>query len=68
MTLHLTTTELVGALTAEVDATDDGSGLGVTLAIEARGMLASLFFPAISRAIGSGLPRQVDAFVATLDD
>lgn len=68
MTLHLTTKELVGALTAEVAETAGGSDLGVTLAIEARGMLASLFFPAISQAIGSGLSRQVDDFVSALDD
>ena len=66
MTLHLTTVELVGALTAEVGQDGAASRLGVTLAIESRGMLASLFFPAISRAVGSGLPEQVDDFAASL--
>ena len=68
MTLHLATRELVGALTAEVRDHNPGSYLDVTLAIESRGMLASLFFPAISQAVGSGLPRQVDEFTASLGD
>jgi len=67
MKLNLATRELVGALFADITAQSDGSQLRVTLAIEARGMLASLFFPAISQAVGSGLSTQVDAFVSSLE-
>lgn len=68
MVLQLSTKELLGALTARITAHEAGSQLVVTLAVEPRGMLASLFFPAISQAVGSGLSGQVEEFVRSLED
>ncbi len=39
----------------------------VTLEVESVGMFASMFFPVIANAIGSGLPHTVDAFAAGFD-
>jgi len=59
--------EMRGVTTVQL--TDDGPGtrVTVTLEVESVGMFASMFFPVIANAIGSGLPHTVDAFAAGFD-
>lgn len=67
MRLALATRELLGSLTAELIPNGNASALDVTLEIESRGLMASLFFPAISHAVGDNLGAQVDDFAASLE-
>jgi carbon monoxide dehydrogenase subunit G len=45
---------------------DAGTRLTVTLTVESKGMLASMFFPSIAGAVGRGLPGAVEEFAASL--
>lgn len=65
MKLHLDSSELSGALIADIDD-DDPSTLAVTLEVVSKGSLAAMFFPIIAEAIGRGLPQQVEEFAAAL--
>ncbi len=67
MRLVLDAKEMAGELTTDISA--NGAGMAritVTLQIESRGMLSTLFFPVVSEAVGNGLPRQVEQFAASL--
>lgn len=58
--LVLDTSEMAGTIT--VDLSDGNPGatvVAVTLELRSKGLLASLFFPVVSRAIGDGFPDQV---------
>lgn len=66
MKLNLTSSELTGALIADIEA-GDSPALIVTLEVASKGALASMFFPVIAEAIGRGLPRQVEEFAAGLN-
>ncbi len=69
MRLALDAREMVGELTTDISANGDGATrITVTLAVESRGMLSTLFFPVVSEAVGNGLPRQVEAFAASLEE
>jgi len=65
MKLHLDSTELTGALIADIDEEDPS--LVVTLEVASKGPLATMFFPIIAEAIGRGLPQQVEEFAAGLN-
>ena len=68
MSLDLDAREMAGQLIAEISS--NGSGgcqITVTLDIESRGMLSTLFFPVVSEAVKNGLPRQVEQFAAGLE-
>lgn len=67
MVMSLDATEIVGTLTTELQPDGRGTMLTVVLSVEAKGMLATLFFGVISEALGRGLPGQVDGFAAGLD-
>ena len=66
MKLHLDSSELTGALIADID--EDQPALAVTLEVSSKGPMASMFFPIIAEAIGRGLPQQVEQFAASLND
>jgi hypothetical protein len=67
--LALDAKEMVGELTTDISANGDGAArISVTLAVESRGMLSTLFFPVVSEAVGNGLPKQVEAFAASLEE
>ena len=58
--LLLDTSEITG--TISVDLVDDrrgGTSVDVTVELRAKGLLSSMFFPVVSRAVGNGLPEQV---------
>lgn len=63
----LDTSEMAGTITAELSAGNPG-GTEAVVAIEIRskGLLSSMFFPAIKNAIGSGFPDQVANMGATI--
>lgn len=67
MAWNIENSEVRGVTTVQL--TDDGPGtrVTVTLEVESVGMFASMFFPVIANAIGSGLPHTVDAFAASFD-
>ncbi|NND02776.1 MAG: SRPBCC family protein [Acidimicrobiia bacterium] len=65
MKFHLDSSELSGALIADID--DDAAILMVTLEVASKGAMASMFFPIIAEAIGRGLPQQVEEFASTLN-
>ncbi len=63
MRLDLDATEVVGTLTTRLAQNgDDATHLEVTLEVESRGTLSTLFFPVVSQAVGNGLPAQVNRF------
>jgi hypothetical protein len=68
MHLDLDAGEIAGSLTADLAAVPggDGTAVTVTLVVTSRGMLSTLFFPVVTEAVSSGLPRQVDEFAAAL--
>lgn len=66
MKLHLESSELSGALIADIDENADAI-LMVTLEVVSKGAMASMFFPIIAEAIGRGLPQQVEEFAASLN-
>jgi carbon monoxide dehydrogenase subunit G len=66
MRLSLDAGEVSGELVAELDPAAAGStSVHSTLVVGSRGMLSTMFVPAISQAVGNGLPDQVDAFAST---
>lgn len=67
MTLNVENAEIRGAI--RIDLSDDGEGtfIHVTLDVESAGMLSAMFFPAIARSIGDGLPGAIDKFAASFD-
>ena len=67
MYLDLDAGEIAGSLTADLVAVaGGGTAVTVTLVVTSRGMLSTLFFPVVTEAVSSGLPRQVDEFAASL--
>ena len=67
MRLSLDAGEVSGELVAELEpATAGSTTVRITLVVVSRGMLSTMFFPAISQAVGNGLPDQVEAFAASI--
>jgi carbon monoxide dehydrogenase subunit G len=65
--LELDTSEMTGTITVDITgANPTGSDVAVTVELRSKGLLSSLFFPIVSKAIGDALPEQVDAVVADL--
>jgi len=67
--LLLDTSEMSGEINVDLSAGNPG-GTNAVVAIELRskGLLSSMFFPAIKNAVGSGFPDQVTAMGAKLAD
>jgi carbon monoxide dehydrogenase subunit G len=65
--LVLDTSEMAGAITIELtDGDPRGTIVDVGLELRSKGLLSSMFFPLVSRAVGDGLPDQVDDLAAQL--
>ena len=65
--LVLDTSEMAGTIT--VDLTNGGKGaceVGIAVELRSKGFLSSMFFPMVSRAVGDGLPEQVEAMATRL--
>ena len=58
--LLLDTSEMAGTITADLSpGNPGGTDAVVEIEIRSKGLLSSMFFPAIKNAIGSGFPGQV---------
>ncbi|MGB9358546.1 MAG: SRPBCC family protein [Acidimicrobiia bacterium] len=65
--LMLDTSEMSGTITAELSpANPGGTEAVVAIELKSKGLLSSMFFPAIKNAIGSGFPGQVSDMGARL--
>jgi len=61
MVVTVDTAEIEGTITTELQPSNPhGTDMTVSLRIRARGILSTLFLPIVSKAIGSGFPRQID--------
>jgi hypothetical protein len=69
MQLALDSGELSGHLTASLTgAGEDRSTIEVTMDIETRGLMGTLFFSAISAAVATGLRGHLENFAARMND
>ncbi len=67
--LDLDAGEMAGTITTDLtDGNPGGTNIVVSIKIRSKGMLSSMFFPAIKSAIGSGFPQQVQDMVALIAD
>ena len=66
MAIDIVTSEVTGTITTNLSAVDQGVSVSVRVKLRSTGFMSTLFFPVISQALGSGLPKQVAAFVERL--
>ncbi len=65
--LVLDTSEMAGTITVDLSKGNRGETIvDVTLELRSKGLLSSMFFPVVSRAIGGGLPAQVEDMASQL--
>jgi len=65
--LMLDTSEMSGRITADLSPSNPaGTEAVVAIELKSKGLLSSMFFPAIKNAIGSGFPQQVTDMGARL--
>ena len=62
MAWNIENSEVAGLISVALSEPDQRTAIAVTLIVESKGMLAGMFFPVVSKAIGDGLPRSVDRF------
>lgn len=65
MSWRIQNSEVRGVTRVELESTNPGTMIEVTLEVESAGLLSGMFFPIIAGAIGNGLPRAVDEFAAS---
>lgn len=68
MAWYVQTSEVSGVITVSLNTKDGSTAVTVTLQVESVGVLSSMFFPLVASAIGGGLPRAVEGFVAGFED
>jgi hypothetical protein len=57
-----------GLISTDVgDEADEGTDVCVNIELRSQGMMSSLFFPAIKKAVGSGFPGQVEDLARSLE-
>ncbi len=66
MAWYIETTEVRGTIMVNLAPNGDGTQVLVALTVEGVGTLSSMFFPVIAGSIGSGFPKAVDEFAASL--
>lgn len=64
MAWNIENSEIAGLISVALSEPDQRTAIAVTLIVESKGMLAGMFFPVVSKAIGGGLPRSVDKFAS----
>ena len=65
--LILDTSEMTGTISVELAAGNPGgTEVEVELELRSKGLLSSMFFPVLSRAIGNGLPGQIEELAVRL--
>ena len=65
MAWEIENSEITGRIEVLLGDLGERTQLDVTLEAASKGMLSSMFFPVISKAIGNGFPRSVDEFAAS---
>lgn len=66
MAWQIVNSEVRGVTSVELSGDGHRTVITVTLEVRSVGVLSSMFFPVIAKAIGSGLPKSVDEFAAAL--
>jgi len=66
MVIDISTSEVTARITTNLAEVEEGVAVSVKVLVRSKGFLSTLFFPVISQSLGSGLPKQVDAFAARL--
>jgi len=65
--LILDTSEMAGTISVELaEGNPGGTEVEVALELRSKGLLSSMFFPVVSRAIGNGLPDQIEELAVRL--
>jgi hypothetical protein len=68
MVVTVDAAEFEGTITTELQSSNShGTDMTVSLTIRPRGMLAIMFFPIVSKAIGSGFSRQIDELAERME-
>ncbi len=67
MVVEVDTPELEGMINVTLTGGNPHTEVDVELTVSSKGMLATLFFPVVAAAIGSGFPRSVEDFAARLE-
>jgi carbon monoxide dehydrogenase subunit G len=69
MVVTVDAAEIEGTITTELQSSNPhGTDMTVSLRIRPRGILATMFFPIVSKAIGSGFPRQIDEIARRIEN
>jgi len=66
MTVAITSRELTASIAVTISSAAPGAIMAVVLTARPNGLIATLAFPVIAAAIGSGLPRNVESFATRL--
>jgi carbon monoxide dehydrogenase subunit G len=66
MAWDIQTSEVRGRIIVNLQGTDTGTRVDVSLRLESVGVLSSVFFPVIASAIGEGFPKTVQEFALGL--
>ncbi len=68
MVVTVDAAEFEGTITTELKPSNPhGTDMTVSLKIRARGILAIMFLPIVSKAIGSGFARQIDEIARRIE-
>ena len=67
MAWNVDTTEIKGTTSVALRPVGESTEVTVTLEVESKGLLASMFFPVIAAAVGNGLPRSVEEFTTRFE-
>lgn len=67
MAWNVDTSEVKGVTNVALRPVGESTEVTVTLEVESKGLLASMFFPVIAAAIGSGLPKSVEEFTTRFE-
>lgn len=65
-TMTMDTSEIAGDVIASISESDETVEVAVQITFRTKGMLSSMFFPAIRTALSSGFPRQIEDLVASI--
>jgi hypothetical protein len=66
ITMSITSEQLKGDITVEIQAVPSGSLVRVRMSMEPAGFFSSLLFPVVAAAVAKGFPAAVERFAADL--
>lgn len=58
----ITSPDIAGAIAVDLEPVESKTAITVSLTVAVEGFLASMFFPAITQALGRGFPEAVEDF------